>query len=210
MFTTVLRRVPGQSGRPILSQRTRLPVERFSQSFVAPVPTCLRIYIYMNKNQWSWWGQMLNILSLYWFWNITKISHWSHSACSVSSRFLLLWSAVLIMYPTTLAVIALTFSSYVLQPVFPDCVPPYMATRMLSTTCLCKWPPSFWLALQWWCAEPSIMKDDMQGWLCRCWWIFALCSFRLWKSLLIIYSPLARMCSLMWLLVESYFSDGSR
>ncbi|XP_029009465.1 asc-type amino acid transporter 1 isoform X2 [Betta splendens] len=50
--------------------------------------------------------------------------------------FLLLWSAVLIMYPTTLAVIALTFSSYVLQPVFPDCLPPYMATRMLSATCL--------------------------------------------------------------------------
>uniref|UniRef100_A0A674AWY9 Solute carrier family 7 member 10 n=1 Tax=Salmo trutta TaxID=8032 RepID=A0A674AWY9_SALTR len=50
--------------------------------------------------------------------------------------FLLLWSAVLIMYPTTLAVIALTFSNYVLQPVFPDCVPPYMATRLLSTVCL--------------------------------------------------------------------------
>lgn len=43
------------------------------------------------------------------------------------------------MYPTTLAVIALTFSSYVLQPVFPNCVPPYVATRMLSITCLCKW-----------------------------------------------------------------------
>uniref|UniRef100_A0A3P8X4G8 Solute carrier family 7 member 10 n=1 Tax=Cynoglossus semilaevis TaxID=244447 RepID=A0A3P8X4G8_CYNSE len=50
--------------------------------------------------------------------------------------FLLLWSAVVIMYPTTLAVIALTFSNYVLQPVFPNCVPPYMATRMLSATCL--------------------------------------------------------------------------
>lgn len=58
---------------------------------------------------------------------------------SFPSRFLLLWSAVLIMYPTTLAVIALTFSSYVLQPVFPNCVPPYMATRMLSATCLCEW-----------------------------------------------------------------------
>ncbi|XP_057692255.1 asc-type amino acid transporter 1 [Corythoichthys intestinalis] len=50
--------------------------------------------------------------------------------------FLLLWSAVLIMYPTTLAVIALTFSSYVLQPVFPECAPPYAATRVLSATCL--------------------------------------------------------------------------
>uniref|UniRef100_A0A8C5GP68 Asc-type amino acid transporter 1-like n=1 Tax=Gouania willdenowi TaxID=441366 RepID=A0A8C5GP68_GOUWI len=50
--------------------------------------------------------------------------------------FLLLWSAVIIMYPTTLAVIALTFSSYILQPVFPNCVPPYMATRMLSAICV--------------------------------------------------------------------------
>ncbi|XP_061578216.1 asc-type amino acid transporter 1 isoform X2 [Cololabis saira] len=50
--------------------------------------------------------------------------------------FLLLWSAFLIMYPTTLAVIALTFSNYILQPVFPNCVPPYMATRLLSGTCL--------------------------------------------------------------------------
>lgn len=57
---------------------------------------------------------------------------------SLWSRFLLLWSAVVIMYPTTLAVIALTFSNYVLQPVFPNCVPPYMATRMLSATCLCE------------------------------------------------------------------------
>ncbi|XP_051576637.1 solute carrier family 7 member 10a [Myxocyprinus asiaticus] len=50
--------------------------------------------------------------------------------------FLLLWSAVLIMYPTTLAVIALTFSNYVLQPAFPNCLPPYIATRLLSTTCV--------------------------------------------------------------------------
>ncbi|KAG9341989.1 hypothetical protein JZ751_018307 [Albula glossodonta] len=49
---------------------------------------------------------------------------------------LIVWIAVLIMYPTTLAVIALTFSNYVLQPIFPNCLPPYMATRMLSTTCL--------------------------------------------------------------------------
>uniref|UniRef100_A0A8C5H8P1 Asc-type amino acid transporter 1-like n=1 Tax=Gouania willdenowi TaxID=441366 RepID=A0A8C5H8P1_GOUWI len=50
--------------------------------------------------------------------------------------FLLLWSAVLIMYPTTLAVIALTFSNYVLQPAFPNCLPPFIATRLLATICI--------------------------------------------------------------------------
>lgn len=82
-------------------------------------------------------------------WRNTETNHWRrrrfmyrafHTKWNFSScRFLLLWSAVLIMYPTTLAVIALTFSSYVLQPVFPNCVPPYMATRMLSATCLCRY-----------------------------------------------------------------------
>nr|XP_012630603.1 asc-type amino acid transporter 1 isoform X2 [Microcebus murinus] len=50
--------------------------------------------------------------------------------------FLLLWSAVLIMYPTSLAVISMTFSNYVLQPVFPNCVPPAAASRALSMACL--------------------------------------------------------------------------
>uniref|UniRef100_A0A8D3DRJ8 Solute carrier family 7 member 10a n=1 Tax=Scophthalmus maximus TaxID=52904 RepID=A0A8D3DRJ8_SCOMX len=50
--------------------------------------------------------------------------------------FLLLWSAVLIMYPTTLAVIALTFSNYVLQPAFQYCLPPFIATRILATICV--------------------------------------------------------------------------
>ncbi|XP_066205087.1 asc-type amino acid transporter 1 isoform X2 [Saccopteryx leptura] len=50
--------------------------------------------------------------------------------------FLLLWSAVLIMYPTSLAVISMTFSNYVLQPVFPNCIPPAAASRVLSMACL--------------------------------------------------------------------------
>ncbi|XP_058385078.1 asc-type amino acid transporter 1 isoform X2 [Diceros bicornis minor] len=50
--------------------------------------------------------------------------------------FLLLWSAVLIMYPTSLAVISMTFSNYVLQPVFPNCIPPATASRTLSMACL--------------------------------------------------------------------------
>ncbi|KAK2088160.1 hypothetical protein P7K49_034067 [Saguinus oedipus] len=44
--------------------------------------------------------------------------------------------AVLIMYPTSLAVISMTFSNYVLQPVFPNCIPPAAASRTLSMACL--------------------------------------------------------------------------
>ncbi|XP_055001627.1 asc-type amino acid transporter 1 isoform X2 [Sorex araneus] len=50
--------------------------------------------------------------------------------------FLLLWSAVLIMYPTSLAVISMTFSNYVLQPMLPSCIPPAAASRLLSMACL--------------------------------------------------------------------------
>jgi len=61
-----------------------------------------------------------------------------NSVLSLFFSFLLLWSAVLIMYPTTLAVIALTFSNYVLQPAFQNCLPPLIATRLLATICVCE------------------------------------------------------------------------
>ncbi|KAF5925718.1 hypothetical protein HPG69_002168 [Diceros bicornis minor] len=52
--------------------------------------------------------------------------------------FLRLWIAVLVIYPTNQAVIALTFSNYVLQPLFPTCLPPDSGLRLLAAICLCK------------------------------------------------------------------------
>lgn len=56
-----------------------------------------------------------------------------------SFRFLRLWIAVLVIYPTNQAVIALTFSNYVLQPLFPTCFPPESGLRLLAGVCLCEW-----------------------------------------------------------------------
>lgn len=50
--------------------------------------------------------------------------------------FLRLWIAVLVIYPTNQAVIALTFSNYVLQPLFPTCFPPKSELRLLAAVCL--------------------------------------------------------------------------
>ncbi|XP_068423636.1 large neutral amino acids transporter small subunit 2 isoform X2 [Clinocottus analis] len=50
--------------------------------------------------------------------------------------FLRLWIAVLIIIPTNQAVFALTFSNYILQPLFSSCLPPESSTRLLATACL--------------------------------------------------------------------------
>uniref|UniRef100_A0A7N6FGT6 Solute carrier family 7 member 8b n=1 Tax=Anabas testudineus TaxID=64144 RepID=A0A7N6FGT6_ANATE len=50
--------------------------------------------------------------------------------------FLRLWIAVLVIYPTNQAVIALTFSNYILQPLYPSCLPPDSGLRLLAAVCL--------------------------------------------------------------------------
>ncbi|KAG7526996.1 large neutral amino acids transporter small subunit 2-like [Solea senegalensis] len=50
--------------------------------------------------------------------------------------FLRLWIAVLVIYPSNQAVIALTFSNYILQPLFPSCLPPDSSLRLLAAVCL--------------------------------------------------------------------------
>ncbi|XP_074838857.1 large neutral amino acids transporter small subunit 2 isoform X1 [Carettochelys insculpta] len=50
--------------------------------------------------------------------------------------FLRLWIAVLVIYPTNQAVIALTFANYVLYPLFPTCLAPEGGLRLLAGVCL--------------------------------------------------------------------------
>ena len=51
--------------------------------------------------------------------------------------FLTLWVITLIIKPASQAVVALTFATYMLQPIFGDCPVPYTAVRLLAACCLC-------------------------------------------------------------------------
>ncbi|CAL8135335.1 unnamed protein product [Orchesella dallaii] len=46
--------------------------------------------------------------------------------------FLFLWVAMLVIVPTGNAILALTFSYYLLQPFYPECGPPDSAVRLIS------------------------------------------------------------------------------
>ncbi|KAI4504880.1 hypothetical protein M0802_000430 [Mischocyttarus mexicanus] len=50
--------------------------------------------------------------------------------------FVRLWIECMIVRPCSQAIVALTFSIYVLKPFFPDCTPPEDATRLLAACCI--------------------------------------------------------------------------
>ncbi|XP_026727059.1 large neutral amino acids transporter small subunit 2 [Trichoplusia ni] len=51
--------------------------------------------------------------------------------------FLRMWIALLIIRPTTQAIVALTFGHYVVKPFYPECEPPEQAVKLLAAVCLC-------------------------------------------------------------------------
>lgn len=53
--------------------------------------------------------------------------------------FLRLWVECMIVRPCSQAIVALTFSYYVVEPLFPDCEQPDVAVRLLAVVCICKY-----------------------------------------------------------------------
>lgn len=62
-----------------------------------------------------------------------------YAAFGPLAAFLLLWVSLLVIRPTTQAIVAITFAEYAAKPFFDECRPPENAVRLLAAVCLCKY-----------------------------------------------------------------------
>jgi len=53
--------------------------------------------------------------------------------------FVQLWVNLVVLRPTTQAIVALTFAQYAVKPFYLDCAVPENAVRLLAAVCLCKY-----------------------------------------------------------------------
>nr|CAI5846257.1 unnamed protein product [Callosobruchus analis] len=63
--------------------------------------------------------------------------------------FLVLWVFLLIIRPTTQAIVAITFAEYAAKPFFPECKPPENAIRLLAAVCICVLTAVNCLSVRW-------------------------------------------------------------
>lgn len=57
--------------------------------------------------------------------------------------FIRLWIECMIVRPCSQAIVALTFSTYVMKPFFPDCQPPEDSARLLAVCCISEYTDWF-------------------------------------------------------------------
>ena len=76
--------------------------------------------------------------------------------------FLFAWTAVIVLKPSALAIISLSFGEYVVQPFYEgsECGPPVAATKIVAVLCVSKLS-----ALAWSYTFEILFGDDRTFWI---------------------------------------------